>query len=640
MNGRSSTPTSSSSAPLLDAPHPTSSPSPASSTPSSSLPLRTTTSPAAPPTHEPSARVSSAQVSQASQASSAQVSSARRPSGHEPSQRPLSAHEPPTHEPPTHPLSEHEGHDAHDPHEPPGRLPPAPESSAYGLPELQPPVHQLSPSLTARKAAAVRAAAAEGLITDDSPVVGFIDLDAIAVSQAELKQAFAFTSAPVLHAFAAKAASLVPLLRLFADAGMGCEVASPGELAQALAAGFPPERVVLDSPAKTPSELRDALRLGIAVNADNFTELERIDRLLRELDLLDAHGHAPALGLRINPQVGAGTIEAMSTASARSKFGVPLRDRGGREAIIAAFDRYPWLTRLHVHVGSQGCPLELIAAGIRSVYELAEEINARAAADPDSPFVVASSPGTDPESPLPVVNDSGADTDKDTDTASAPGRHRGRRVTSIDIGGGLPVNFDDDRVSPTFAEYAEVLRDAVPGLFDGRYGLVTEFGRSLSAKNGFTLARVEYAKQVADRRIALTHAGAQVATRTVFMPEAWPLRLSAYRSDGWPKLGPVCTHDIAGPCCFAGDLVATGRDLEVLDTGDLILLHDTGGYFFTAPWAYNSLPRPDVYGFRVEADGKVRFTLMRRRQTLEEIVAEAGGDPASVNSLTSEHSLG
>ncbi|WP_438801977.1 diaminopimelate decarboxylase [Actinospica durhamensis] len=470
------------------------------------------------------------------------------------------------------------------------------------MPELRLPAHQLSPSATARKAAAVRAAAVEGLITEDSPVVGFIDLDAIAVSQAELKQAFAFTSAPVLHAFAAKAASLVPVLRLFADAGMGCEVASPGELAQALAAGFPPERVVLDSPAKTPSELREALRLGVAVNADNFTELERIDRLLRELHPLDAHDHAPALGLRINPQVGAGTIEAMSTASARSKFGVPLRDRGGREAIIAAFDRYPWLTRLHVHVGSQGCPLELIAAGIRSVYELAEEINARAAADPE--------------------------------------RRRGGRVTSIDIGGGLPVNFDDDRVSPTFAEYAEVLRDAVPGLFDGRYGLVTEFGRSLSAKNGFTLARVEYAKQVADRRIALTHAGAQVATRTVFMPESWPLRLSAYSSDGWPKLGPVCTHDVAGPCCFAGDLVATGRDLEVLDTGDLILLHDTGGYFFTAPWAYNSLPRPDVYGFRVDADGNVRFTLMRRRQTLDEIVAEAGGDPASANSRTSEHSLG
>lgn len=69
-----------------------------------------------------------------------------------------------------------------------------------------------------------------------------------------------------------------------------------------------------------------------------------------------------------------------------------------------------------------------------------------------------------------------------------------RQVTSIDIGGGLPVNFDDDSVRPTFAAYAAALRAAVPGLFDGRYGLVTEFGRSLLAKNGFIGALVEYTK--------------------------------------------------------------------------------------------------------------------------------------------------
>jgi diaminopimelate decarboxylase len=335
--------------------------------------------------------------------------------------------------------------------------------------------------------------------------------------------------------------------------------------------------------------LRNALRLGVAVNADNFAELARIDALLH--DAASGAAPPPTIGLRINPQVGAGSIEAMSTASARSKFGVPLRDEGGRQAILEAFDRYPWLTRLHVHVGSQGCPLELIAAGIRAVYELAGQLDAAA--------------GT-------------------------------QRVASIDIGGGLPVNFADDRVWPTFAEYAETLRTEVPGLFAGTYGLVTEFGRSLCAKNGFTLARVEYVKQVADRRVALTHAGAQVATRTVFMPESWPLRVGAYGADGQPKRGLECSHDVAGPCCFAGDLVAAGRELPQLDEGDLIVLHDTGGYFFTATWTYNSLPRPAVYGFEVADDGDVRFTLLRGQQTLEELVTEAGGDPASVRALTSE----
>ena len=87
-----------------------------------------------------------------------------------------------------------------------------------------------------------------------------MDADGIQESVRDLHRAFG--DAPVLHTFAAKAASLVPVLRLLARSGMGCEVASPGELAQAVAAGFPPERIVLDSPAKTRAELARRARPG------------------------------------------------------------------------------------------------------------------------------------------------------------------------------------------------------------------------------------------------------------------------------------------------------------------------------------------------------------------------------------------
>ena len=81
---------------------------------------------------------------------------------------------------------------------------------------------------------------------------------------------------------------------------------------------------MLDSPAKTLSELREALSLGIAVNADNPQELARLDALRRR-----RAEPAPApVGLRVNPQVGGGSIGAMSTATATSKFGVALRDAG------------------------------------------------------------------------------------------------------------------------------------------------------------------------------------------------------------------------------------------------------------------------------------------------------------------------
>ncbi len=92
-----------------------------------------------------------------------------------------------------------------------------------------------------------------------------------------------------------------------------------------------------------------------------------------------------------------------------------------------------------------------------------------------------------------------------------------------------------------------MLTDTESALLDGRYQVVTEFVRSLLAKNGFTASVVEYAEHSGSRRIALTHAGAQVAVRTVFMPDAWPVRVTAHGPDGGPKTTTSVPQDIAGP---------------------------------------------------------------------------------------------
>lgn len=423
-----------------------------------------------------------------------------------------------------------------------------------------------------RRAAALTRAVEDGLLGPRSPVVGLLDVDGVLAAVDALNEAFQ-GPAPVRHTFAAKACGLVPVLRLLAEAGMGCEVASPGELQQALAAGFTYDRLVFDSPAKTVEELEFALTHGIAINLDNFQEMARVDRLLA------GRPAAGPIGLRVNPQVGAGAIDAMSTATATSKFGVALRDPGAVDEVIDAFARRPWLNRLHAHVGSQGCPLPLIADGIRVAYDLAERINAQL------------------------------------------GR---AQITGLDIGGGLPVNFDSEDDRPTYADYVTELRGAVPGLFDGRYTLITEFGRSLLAKSGTVATVVEYTKSAGGRQIAVTHAGAQVATRTVFMPGAWPLRVGVFDAAGRPKQGPTEIVDIAGPCCFAGDLTATGRELPVIEPGDVVALHDTGAYYFSSHFSYNSLPRPAVYGYRTGADGRVHFALVREAQSVREVVEESG----------------
>ncbi|MER6435071.1 diaminopimelate decarboxylase [Streptomyces sp. NPDC001185] len=443
----------------------------------------------------------------------------------------------------------------------------------------------------ARRDEAVRAAVGQGLLGPGSPIIALLDVHGIRASATALRAAFDAVTAPgtpVLHAFAVKATPLVPVLRLLHEHGIGAEVASPGELALARAAGVPPSRTVLDSPAKTTAELREALALGIAVNADNPQELARLDALVGTTT------PASPLGIRVNPQVGGGSIEALSTATATSKFGVALCDDGAREWILRAYADRPWLTRLHAHTGSQGIPLSLMAEGVARTYALAEEIN----------------------------------------------RHVGRRqVDTLDIGGGLPVNFASDATAPTYAQYARLLAEAVPGLFDGRYGLVTEFGRSLLAKHGTVVARVEYAKSAGGRPVAITHAGVQIAARTVYAPASWPLRIAAYDAQGRPKRGPAVVQDVAGPACFAGDLLAEGLALPLLEQGDYAAALDTGAYYFAHHYAYNSLARPGIHGYAPAGEGDrdgdrdtdgprnrgVRFAVVREPQTLAEIVAESGG---------------
>ncbi len=149
-----------------------------------------------------------------------------------------------------------------------------------------------------------------------------------------------------LHAAAIKAQPVGSILEFLVQQGAGLEAASLEEVALARAAGCPADRIVFDSPAKTELELAQSLAWGIRINADNPAELERIDKLL-------AQGPSDSvIGLRLNPALGAGSIATTSVADRRSRFGVTLDDP---EEVQALYARYPWLTAVHLHVGSQGC---------------------------------------------------------------------------------------------------------------------------------------------------------------------------------------------------------------------------------------------------------------------------------------------
>src|SRR3954453_20433565 len=111
---------------------------------------------------------------------------------------------------------------------------------------------------------------------------------AYVVAEDDLRdQARAFTAAlaaahdgPGGVVFASKAFPCTAALRLFAEEGLGVDVASGGELHLALKAGFAPEKVVLHGNAKSEAELRMAVEAGVGLIVLDGGDPERLERIV------------------------------------------------------------------------------------------------------------------------------------------------------------------------------------------------------------------------------------------------------------------------------------------------------------------------------------------------------------------------
>lgn len=484
------------------------------------------------------------------------------------------------------------------------------------------------------------------LLRDPDNAAVVYDVDALRAAFAAVRDAF---PPHWIHCMAIKSCPLAFVIQELLEAGLGVEAASFVELYMALAHGCSPSLAVFDSPAKTAEELEMALRSGTLVNANSLDELDRIDAILQSLSRdsgcgVQAGGNGlhvrsssfdtgtVRVGIRLNPLVGAGTFSELSTSVPNSKFGVPVTPQN-IAVVIDAFRRWPWMVALHTHVGSQGFSLEKLAEGVATLCDVADEV----------------------------------------DEALGKGR-----VKLLDIGGGLPANYKSDEVTPTFHDYAAVLRRKAPKLFtNGERTVVTEFGRSLVAKTAITVSTIEYVRQNVEQATAgvdatvhlaapnaltssttetddtcsadekngtstpttegedegeqprpptsaghqtlVTHVGADLFLRTSYCPRHYAHRLSVYNRNGEALPGPAITTEVAGPLCFEGDYVARDSKLPRAAAGDLIVAHDTGANTISLFSRHCSRRAPAVYGYAVGLDGQLTVRLIKKKESVRDV---------------------
>jgi diaminopimelate decarboxylase len=150
--------------------------------------------------------------------------------------------------------------------------------------------------------------------------------------------------------YASKAFPCTAALRIFAEEGLSCDVASGGELHLALAAGFDPERVYMHGNNKTEAELRMALDRDVGhIIVDSFDEIDRLARL--------APGSGRRVLVRVTPGIRPDTHEKIATGQEDSKFGIPLALLP--EALARCSSAGLEVRGLHAHIGSQVFDLEV-----------------------------------------------------------------------------------------------------------------------------------------------------------------------------------------------------------------------------------------------------------------------------------------
>ena len=333
-------------------------------------------------------------------------------------------------------------------------------------------------------------------------------------------------------AYGSKAFLCKAMAKLVDDEGLYLDVATGGELHVALAAGFPPERLVLHGNNKSSDELKAALAAGVGrIVVDSFDEIERLERL----------DGRPRVLVRVTPGVEAHTHEYVRTGQADSKFGFGVASGAAAKAVdwlrgSPAVD----LVGVHAHIGSQ---IFLLSSFVKAVEVIAE-------------FFV----------PL--------------------------GLPELCLGGGLGVPYVEGEEAPSIAEWAGVLRGAChdAGVADGTR-VTVEPGRAIVAAAGLTLYRVGTIKVLPDVRTYVSvDGGMSDNPRPVLYGSGYEAFLPRAAAAERPS-----TVTVVGKHCESGDFIVRDAHVPGdIAVGDVLCTPVTGAYGHSMASNYNKVPRPAV----------------------------------------------
>jgi diaminopimelate decarboxylase len=335
--------------------------------------------------------------------------------------------------------------------------------------------------------------------------------------------------------FAVKANGNLTILRILAKEEAGADVFSSGELFIAGLAGIPREKILFNGNSKGVRDHMAALESGVKVSVDSREELDHLSETAAQA------GREAEVLFRVNPDVSPKTHPKIATGLKSSKFGIP------SEQVAETYKRAMKLpgilpVGLHCHIGSQILDISPFLEAMTRMMDVAEQ----------------------------VVN-------------------AGGEIRTIDIGGGLGIQYHPDMPAPAPADLAagvlQIFKERCKDLGISPK-LVLEPGRSIIADTTIMITKVNVVKH-AHVNFAAVDAGFNVLAR--------PMLYDAYHHvvvANKAERGPEETYTVVGPICETGDVLAKDRRLPMVERGDILAFLDAGAYGFSMASQYNGQPRP------------------------------------------------
>ena len=360
-----------------------------------------------------------------------------------------------------------------------------------------------------------------------------------------------FKSFSPLICFAVKSNTNVNLIREIKKFGLGADVVSLGELMMALKAGIKPNKIVFSGVGKTSSELNFAINKKILlINAESLSEIMEINRLAK------LRNKKVRVGVRLNPNTDAKTLNQISTGKKENKFGVN-KNTFHKIVNFCKSSKNIDLKCLSVHIGSQILDHKPYGKMLEAVSRILDKTN--------------------------------------------------HQFEFIDLGGGMGINYSDKNKTLNYKKYNTAINNF---LKKHKVKIIFEPGRSIIGNTGMLISKVIYIKDSGRKKFIILDAAMNDLMRPALYG-AFHRTLPVIKSN---KISNK-PYEFVGPICESTDKFITLKKFQKLEEKDLIAICDVGAYGMSLSSNYNLRPKP----IELLIKGS-KINVIRKRQKHTEII--------------------